>query len=523
VRRILLAAVVASLALAAPAYALDPAPTVLDFEAPEPGTMAEDLYPGSGASLAASGTSRARCAVVRRPGRGSAQALDVCFGGVLEVRFDAPQTSVSMWVAVSPFSEGGDAIDAAAFDASGQPVERKEPIANGSRPFGVPVVFGTSLSAPAIRSVRISTGSTYVVDDIGFSPYASPDTEITARPADPARTQDATFAFAANQSDTGFDCSLDGAAATPCRGSAAYSGLAPGPHTFTVAAKDRYGTPDPSPAAYAWTVDLDPPPAVFAAPADADRDGVADGRDNCPSAANAGQADADVDGVGDACEVAAPGTLAPVTGSRVVVTVLSGEVFVKLPASASSARRLAQSAPIPGYVPLKGVAALPTGAIVDARRGRVALDSTVDGRRIGSGGRRQRATLAAGIFRIRQQRAALGSTARVPTDFVLTSAPAAESACVPASLSGPIKGRGRSIVRTLAASTTKGLFRIVGAAGTSTARSATWVTQDRCDGTRTDVGQGRVAVASAASKRTVMVTSGRSYTIKAALFAARRG
>jgi hypothetical protein len=195
---------------------------------------------------------------------------------------------------------------------------------------------------------------------------------------------------------------------------------------------------------------------------------------------------------------------------------------VKLPATAS--RRLAQTAPIPGYVPLKGVAALPTGTLVDARKGRVALDSTVDGRRIGDGGGRQRAVLAAGIFRIRQQRAALGSTARVPTDFVLTSAPGAESACVRTPSSGPIKGRGRSIVRTLTASTQKGLFRIVGAAGTSTARDATWVTQDRCDGTRTDVGRGRVAVAAAAasSAKATTVTAGRSYTIKAKLFAAKR-
>src|SRR5262249_52740021 len=155
------------------------------------------------------------------------------------------------------------------------------------------------------------------------------------------------------------------------------------------------------------TVDLSPP--VFSGPpaADLDGDGVADAHDDCPGTANAAQGDTDKDGVGDACEVGQPGTLPPVTGSRVVVTVLSGEVFVKLPATTSTAyRRFAQTAPIPGYVPLKGVAALPTGTIVDARKGRVALDSTVDGRRIGSGGKEQRATLAAGIFRIRQQRAA---------------------------------------------------------------------------------------------------------------------
>jgi hypothetical protein len=259
------------------------------------------------------------------------------------------------------------------------------------------------------------------------------------------------------------------------------------------------------------------PPAPAPA-ADADHDGVPDASDNCPSVANPSQGDADRDGVGDACEVADPGTLSPVTGSRVVVSVLSGDVFVKLPAT----RGLAQAAPIAGFVPLKGVAALPTGTVVDARKGRVALDSTVDGRRIGSGGKTQRATLAAGIFRIRQLRAKVGSRTPVSTDFVLTSAPGAEAACVRTSSSGPIKGRGRSVVRSLTASTRKGVFRIVGAAGASTAHAATWVTEDRCTGTRTDVGSGSVAVASRTSKRTVTVRAGRSYTIRAALFAARR-
>ena len=134
-------------------------------------------------------------------------------------------------------------------------------------------------------------------------------------------------------------------------------------------------------------------------------------------------------------------------------------------------------------MPLKGVAALPVGTVVDTRKGRLALQSTTDGRRIGAGGRRQSVTLAAGIFRIRQLGRPPTSRGKLPTDLMLQSAPGAEASCVSRTATGPIKGRGRKRVRGLTATTEKGLFRIVGGAGISTAKEATWATQDRCDGT----------------------------------------
>jgi thrombospondin type 3 repeat protein len=527
------------LAAAAPAASaqLAPAPTVLDFENAPDGILDSQLYAGAGVTLEAPndfgfcGTSQVAtaaapqfCADVIHPGVASERSLDVV-GGTLLIRFAQPQASVSMWLTSGLTLN----VDAWAGDPVGPPLTSTQ--LASSQPFGRAAVVQSALGRADIRSVRVQIGNCgecfpeFGVDDITFSAVASPDTLIVSGPAAVSRATDASFLFGGNQPDTRFDCSLDGAPAVPCRPPYAVSGLAAGGHAMTIAMRDRFGTADPTPAVWSWTVDLSPLPAPTPAPtptpapaADGDGDGVPDARDNCASAANASQADGDGDGVGDACEVGAPGDLAPVTGERVVATVLSGEVFIKLPAT----RSLKQTQPLSGFVPLKGQASLPIGTIVDTRKGRMSMASTVDGRRIGSGGRTQTAILSAGIFRIRQLRAALGSKARISTDLVLQSAPGAEASCVNTAASGPIKGRGRNTVRGLTASTEKGLFRIVGAAGISTATDATWATKDRCDGTRTDVGKGTVRVLNRATDKTVEVKAGRSLLVKARLFRARQ-
>ena len=157
-------------------------------------------------------------------------------------------------------------------------------------------------------------------------------------------------------------------------------GCAAGPHTLTVGMRDRFGTPDSDPGRLGVDGRSEPARGSRApAPpvADADGDGVPDASDNCPAAANASQADADGDGVGDACETAPSGQ--PRAGRRRAgrgVKVLSGEVFIKLPRHARSFKQ----APLSGFVPLKGQAALPIGTVVDTRKGRMAMASTVDGR-----------------------------------------------------------------------------------------------------------------------------------------------
>jgi hypothetical protein len=69
----------------------------------------------------------------------------------------------------------------------------------------------------------------------------------------------------------------------------------------------------------------------------------------------------------------------------------------------------------------------------------------------------------------------------------------------------------------------KGLYRAVGGATTARARSATFVTTDRCDGTVTEVGRGRVTLAVKGSKKPVVVRAGGAYLAKAKLFRIRNG
>ena len=91
----------------------------------------------------------------------------------------------------------------------------------------------------------------------------APDTAILAGPEGTVAGTSASFQFARTDADAGaFECSLDGAAFTPCVSPAAYT-VAPGAHQIQVRAKVPSGLVDPTPAARSWTVSpppLPPPP-----------------------------------------------------------------------------------------------------------------------------------------------------------------------------------------------------------------------------------------------------------------------
>ena len=70
---------------------------------------------------------------------------------------------------------------------------------------------------------------------------------------------DATFQFTSSESGSTFACSLDAAAYAACTTPHAYSGLAPGAHTFAVRATDAAGNTG-APASHTWTIAAPPPP-----------------------------------------------------------------------------------------------------------------------------------------------------------------------------------------------------------------------------------------------------------------------
>ena len=191
---------------------------------------------------------------------------------------------------------------------------------------------------------------------------------------------------------------------------------------------------------------------------------------------------------------APPGTQPP-PGTTPVPDPVLGRTFNAEPVSG---RVLAR---IPGttrFVPIERLTSLPTGTIVDTRRGRVRLFAA-DGR-----GRIQSAEFYEGMFRLVQ--------------------PARGRGLVELHLfGGKFKGCGRAARPAGAAANRKtrsvrhlwgdgrGKFRTVGRFSSATLRGTQWLTDDRCDGTLTRVTKGAVNVRDFVRRKTILVRAGKRY------------
>src|SRR5262249_14436513 len=88
-----------------------------------------------------------------------------------------------------------------------------------------------------------------------------PQATITSEPPNPSESTDATFEFTSDQSDSTFECSLDGASPQACTSPVTYHDLTEQQHAFAVRAVSPDAGNGP-PAQYGWEVKAPPPAPV---------------------------------------------------------------------------------------------------------------------------------------------------------------------------------------------------------------------------------------------------------------------
>ena len=101
-----------------------------------------------------------------------------------------------------------------------------------------------------------------------------PATAIAAHPDAVILVDSARFSFSSNETDVRYTCSLDSASYTDCESPATFNGLSDGRHELSVAAVDRAGNTDPTPAQFSFKVHTTPKrPRITSGPRTGSRTG----------------------------------------------------------------------------------------------------------------------------------------------------------------------------------------------------------------------------------------------------------
>jgi hypothetical protein len=102
--------------------------------------------------------------------------------------------------------------------------------------------------------------------DNSLADETPPETTLSSKPPDPSDSSIASFTYSSSDPGSSFECKLDSGEFAACApAGVTYTGLANGPHSFQVRARDESGNVDGSPAGYSWSVsvpaaiDLPPP------------------------------------------------------------------------------------------------------------------------------------------------------------------------------------------------------------------------------------------------------------------------
>ena len=120
-------------------------------------------------------------------------------------------------------------------------------VGDGGHTFEVRAVdaAGNPDSTPAQQSFSVDTENPVTIIDSGPSGLIS--------------ATSAGYQFHSTKAGSTFECTLDGGPAESCTSGKTYSGLADGPHTFSVQGTDSVGNTDDTPAHRDFTVDATPP------------------------------------------------------------------------------------------------------------------------------------------------------------------------------------------------------------------------------------------------------------------------
>jgi hypothetical protein len=240
-----------------------------------------------------------------------------------------------------------------------------------------------------------------------------------------------------------------------------------------------------------------PSPATGAAPAGSGAGSGGSGSsgtagDDHPSAADvaAAQVAAGADPAAAIPAGTATAAVTPVLGKTLAIAAVQGTITATSPSGAP--------------VDLSNAQAVPTGTVIDARKGTVELTTALD-----ADGATQTGRFWGSRFEVRQS-----PTARGLTRLVLRGGDF--SACSAVGRAATSATKKKQPVRRLWGSDHGGRFETRGRGSVATVRGTAWMTRDTCRGTLTRVTEGAVAVRDLRRHQTVVIRRGHEYLARAA-------